>query len=121
MPSLKAFCLSEPSVLFISLAIFETGVLAFECCFSSLMSAFVYGLLGGFLFFALAKLFLLEVDWSHNTLSLSIKRSERAAHSPFAAMNSTPCAGSGLVHGARPADAQGSKACVVYFDLEDER
>jgi hypothetical protein len=79
MPSLKAFCLSEPSVLFISLAIFETGVLAFECCFSSLMSA--YGLLGGFLFFALAKLFLLEVDWSHNTLSLPIKRSERAPHS----------------------------------------
>ena len=35
MPSLKAFCLSEPSVLFISLATFETGVLAFECCFSN--------------------------------------------------------------------------------------
>jgi len=66
MPSLKAFCLSEPSVLFISLAIFETGVLAFECCFSSLMSAFVYGLLGGFLFFALANSFLLEAGWFHN-------------------------------------------------------
>jgi len=63
MRSLKAFCLSEPSVLFMSLAIFETGVLAFECCFSSLMSAFVYGLGGGFFFFTLAKLFLLEVDW----------------------------------------------------------
>jgi hypothetical protein len=60
-----------------SLAIFETGVLSFECCFSNLMSAPVYGLLGGFLFFALAKLFLLEVDWSHNALSSSIKRSER--------------------------------------------
>jgi hypothetical protein len=45
MPSLKAFCLSEPSVLFISLAIFATGVLAFECCFSNLMSAPVYGVL----------------------------------------------------------------------------
>jgi len=81
MRSLKAFCLSEPSVLFMSLAIFETGVLAFECCFSSLMSSFVYGLLGGFLFFALAKLSLLEMDWSHNMLSLPIKRSDRAAHS----------------------------------------
>ena len=79
MPSLKAFCLSEPSVLFISLAIFETGVLAFECCFSSLMSAFVYGLLGGFLFFALANSFLL--DGFITTLSLPIKRSTRAAHS----------------------------------------
>ena len=62
MPSLNAFCLSEPSVLFMSLAIFVTGVPSFECCFSNLISAFVYGLLGGFLFFALAKLFLLEVD-----------------------------------------------------------
>ena len=77
MPSLNAFCLNEPSVLFMSLAIFETGVLSFECCFSNLMSAFVYGLLGGFLFFALAKLFLLEVNWSHNALSSSIKRTER--------------------------------------------
>ena len=80
MPSLNAFCLSEPCVLFISLAIFETGVLPFECCFSNLISAFVYGLLGGFLFFALANLFLLKVDWFHNT-GLPIKRSERAAHS----------------------------------------
>jgi hypothetical protein len=49
-----------------------------------LMSAFVYGLLGGFLFFALANLFLLEADWFHNTLSLPIKRSERppTAHLP---------------------------------------
>jgi hypothetical protein len=45
-----------------------------------LISAFVYGLLGGFLFFALANLFLLKVDWFHNT-GLPIKRSERAAHS----------------------------------------
>jgi hypothetical protein len=68
MPSLKAFCLSEPSVRFMSLAIFETGVLSFECCFSNFISAFVYGLLGGFLFFALANLFLLETDWFHNRL-----------------------------------------------------
>jgi hypothetical protein len=39
-----------------SLAIFVTGVLSFECCFSNLISAFVYGLLGGFLFFALANI-----------------------------------------------------------------
>ena len=81
MPSLNDFCLSEPCVLFMSLAIFETGVLALECCFSNLISAFVDGLLGGSLFFALANLFLLKVDWFHNTLGLPIKRSERAAHS----------------------------------------
>jgi hypothetical protein len=64
MPSFKAFCLNEPSVLFISLAIFDTGVLAFECCFSSLMSAFVYGLLVTLFFLALANLFLLETKGS---------------------------------------------------------
>jgi hypothetical protein len=84
MPSLKAFCLSEPSVLFMSLAIFETGVLDFECCFSSLMSAFVYGLLGNLFFLALANLFLLEADWFQNTLSLpsSDQSAPPTAHLP---------------------------------------
>jgi hypothetical protein len=44
IPSFKAFCLKEPSDLFISFAIFGTGVLAFECCLKSLMSDAVYGL-----------------------------------------------------------------------------
>jgi hypothetical protein len=40
-----------------SLVIFDTGVLAFECCFSNLMSAAVYGLgVGLFLPFVLATL-----------------------------------------------------------------
>jgi len=38
------FCLKDPTDLFICLAIFDTGVLALECCFNSLMSAAVYGL-----------------------------------------------------------------------------
>ena len=60
MPSLKAFCLKEPCVLFISLAIFATGVLAFEYCFSSLMSAPVYGLLLTLFVLAFANFVLLE-------------------------------------------------------------
>jgi hypothetical protein len=62
MPSLKAFCLSEPSVLFIRLTIFVTGVLAFECCFSSLMSAPVYGLLLTLVVLAFANFVLLEAN-----------------------------------------------------------
>src|SRR6516164_10745403 len=44
MPSVCAFCLREPSDLFMSFTILATGVLAFECCFNSLTSAAVYGL-----------------------------------------------------------------------------
>jgi hypothetical protein len=40
-----------------SFATFATGVLAFECCFSNLTSAAVYGLRVGLVFFALANLF----------------------------------------------------------------
>jgi hypothetical protein len=67
IPSVLAFCLKEPSDLFISFAIFGTGVLAFECCFSNLMSDTVYGLRAGFFLFALANLFLLEADGAQNT------------------------------------------------------
>src|ERR1700757_1269941 len=43
-----------------SFTIFDTGVLAFECSFSNLMSAAVNGLRAGLFFFALATLFLLK-------------------------------------------------------------
>jgi hypothetical protein len=43
IPSASAFCRNDPSLRFICFAIFATGVRAFECCFSSLMSAAVYG------------------------------------------------------------------------------
>jgi hypothetical protein len=56
MPSVPAFCLNDPSDLFMSFAIFDTGVLAFECCLSNLMSDAVYGLRVGLVFFALANL-----------------------------------------------------------------
>jgi hypothetical protein len=62
MPSFAAFCLSEPRVLFIRLAIFATGVLAFECCFSSLMSAPVYGLLLALFVLAFANFVPLEAN-----------------------------------------------------------
>ena len=55
MLSFRAFCLNDPSDRFIAFAILDTGVLALECCFSSLMSAAVYGLRADF-FFALANL-----------------------------------------------------------------
>jgi hypothetical protein len=35
IPSFSAFWRTEPSVLFISFAIFDTGVLALECCLSA--------------------------------------------------------------------------------------
>jgi hypothetical protein len=51
MPSFNAFCLKDPTDLFICFAILATGVLALECRFSNLMSDGVYGLRIGFLFF----------------------------------------------------------------------
>jgi hypothetical protein len=50
-----------------SFTIFDTGVLAFECCFSNLMSAAVNGLRAGLFFFALATLFLLKMRGLHST------------------------------------------------------
>jgi hypothetical protein len=44
------FGLSEPSDRFINFASFDTGVLAFECVFSSLMSDALYVLRVGFFF-----------------------------------------------------------------------
>ena len=44
MPSFRAFCLNEPSERFINFASFDTGVLAFECIFNSLISDAVYSL-----------------------------------------------------------------------------
>ena len=61
MPSVPAFCLNDPSDLFINFASFETGVFAFECCLSNLMSAAVYGLRVGLFFVALANL--LSSNW----------------------------------------------------------
>src|SRR3984893_15196606 len=44
MPSFRALCLNEPSERFINFASFDTGVLAFECIFNSLISDAVYSL-----------------------------------------------------------------------------
>src|SRR5882672_5223511 len=52
MPSFRAFCLNEPSERFINFASFDTGVLAFECIFNSLISDAVYSLRAIFLFAA---------------------------------------------------------------------
>jgi hypothetical protein len=52
MPSFGAFCLNEPSERFINFASFDTGVLAFECIFNSLISDAVYSLRAAFLFAA---------------------------------------------------------------------
>ena len=41
IPSVKTFGLRDPADLFICLEILDTGVLAFECCFSSLTSVVV--------------------------------------------------------------------------------
>ena len=41
---LQGFCLNEPSERFINFASFDTGVLAFECIFNSLISDAVYSL-----------------------------------------------------------------------------
>src|SRR5713101_1342238 len=52
MPSFRAFCLNEPAERFINFASFDTGVLAFECIFNSLISDAVYSLRAIFLFAA---------------------------------------------------------------------
>jgi len=65
--SASAFCRNDPSDRFISLAIFLTGVLAFECCLNSLMSAAVYGFRARFFFFVLTNLLLRE---STNAMAL---------------------------------------------------
>jgi hypothetical protein len=44
MPSVRAFCLNEPSDLFISLESLVTGVLDLECALSSFTSSLVYSL-----------------------------------------------------------------------------
>jgi hypothetical protein len=48
--------LFDQRVDFISLAIFDTGVLALECCLSNLTSDAVYGLRAGFFALTLAKI-----------------------------------------------------------------
>ena len=50
IPNFSAFCLNEPSDRFINFASFDTGVLAFECVFNSLMSDAVYVLRIAFFF-----------------------------------------------------------------------
>jgi hypothetical protein len=52
MPSVSAFCLSEPSDRFINLVSFDTGVLAFECAFNNLTSDAVYSFQLTFFFVA---------------------------------------------------------------------
>ena len=50
-----------------SFAIFGTGVLAFECCLSSLISAAVYGLRLRFLFCVLATSMLPKSEYLNST------------------------------------------------------
>jgi hypothetical protein len=71
-----AFCLNDPSDRFMSFAIFDTGVFAFECCLSNLMSAAVYGLRVGLVFFALANLFSSNWMARHIIFVLIIKRND---------------------------------------------
>ena len=52
MPSVRAFCLNEPSDLFINFETLATGVRALECALSSFTSSFVYSLRLPFIFFA---------------------------------------------------------------------
>ena len=52
IPNVNAFCLKEPSDRFINFVSFDTGVLAFECVFNSLISDAVYSLRTIVLFFA---------------------------------------------------------------------
>ena len=54
IPSFNAFCRKDPSDFFMSFATFVTGVFAFECCLSNLMSAAVYGLRASLFFVVLA-------------------------------------------------------------------
>jgi hypothetical protein len=56
----SAFCRKDASDRFINLAIFLTGVLAFECCLSNLTSAVAYVFRTRFLVFVLANLLLRE-------------------------------------------------------------
>ena len=74
IPSFSAFCLSDPFDLFISLAIFDTGVLALECCLSNFTSDAVYGLRAGFFALALAKFNPPEREYMYSTLATIIKR-----------------------------------------------
>jgi hypothetical protein len=52
MLSVRAFCLNDPSDLFISFESLTTGVRALECAFSSFTSSFVYSLRLLLVFFA---------------------------------------------------------------------
>jgi hypothetical protein len=56
MPIVFAFCRTAPSVRFIALATFATGVLAFECALSSRMFSLDHGLRVWVFFFGVAPL-----------------------------------------------------------------
>jgi len=70
MPRVLAFCLRDPTDLFISFEIFEIGVLAFECLLQQLDISRSMGLS----FFALANLFSSNQGALHNTGGQVIKR-----------------------------------------------
>ena len=72
MPSFIACCRSEPAVRFINLTILATGVLAFECALSSLLSCLDQGRRVSFRFFAVFVLFFFAIvvslesaNWSY--------------------------------------------------------
>jgi hypothetical protein len=62
MPSVSAFCLSEPSERFINFVSFDTGVRAFECAFNNLTSVAVYSFRLIFVFDAFLATSILQFD-----------------------------------------------------------
>jgi hypothetical protein len=73
---LQAFCLNEPSERFINFASFDTGVLAFECIFNSLISDASYSFRVIFLFAAFLATSISNSDPErlHTTIAFIIKR-----------------------------------------------
>lgn len=81
MPSVSAFCLSEPSDRFINFVSFDTGVLAFECAFKNLTSDVVYSFRLIFFFVAFVATSSLQFD-SEKLDITPLSPSERKRTSP---------------------------------------
>jgi hypothetical protein len=76
MPSVRAFCLNEPSDLFISFESLATGVRDLECALSSLTSSFVYSLRLLVAFFAIFMFSIMVVRPRNSTPNSLIKRTD---------------------------------------------
>jgi len=95
MPSFRAFCLNEPSERFINFASFDTGVLAFECIFNSLISDAVYSLRAAFLFAAFSATSISNlirsglITRSHSSSS-ELMRTDDHEHLPILSLDHEP-------------------------------